>query len=100
MVSDLEYACRDFLLAHLDPGEDSVGAHVSIDHVAATPLGMEVTVEARVAKVEGRRVAFEFRVRDEMEECGGGTHVRVVVEIDRTRARVAAKRARAAARKP
>ena len=33
MVSDVEYACRDFLLQHLDPGEDSVGAHVSIDHL-------------------------------------------------------------------
>ena len=36
MVSDVEYACRDFLLSHLDAGEDSVGAHVSIDHLAAT----------------------------------------------------------------
>jgi len=68
MVSDMEYACRDFLLQHLDEGEDSVGAHVTIDHLAATPEGMEVTIEAKLAKVEGRRVTFEFSVRDAIEE--------------------------------
>src|SRR5215208_4804080 len=45
MVSDVEYACRDWLLEHLDAGEDSVGTHVSIDHLAATPLGLEVSLQ-------------------------------------------------------
>jgi fluoroacetyl-CoA thioesterase len=94
MVSDVEYACRDFLLAHLDPGEDSVGAHVSIDHLGATPPGMEVTIDARIAGVDGRRVSFEFSVRDAVEEVGRGTHVRFVVDTARSRARIAAKRAR------
>jgi predicted thioesterase len=96
MVSDVEYACRDFLLPHLDPGEDSVGAHVSIDHLGATPPGMEVTIEARVAKVDGRRVTFEFSVRDPIEEVGRGSHVRFVVDVARSRERIAAKRARTA----
>jgi fluoroacetyl-CoA thioesterase len=96
MVSDVEYACRDFLLEHLDSGEDSVGAHVSIDHLAATPPGLEVTIEARAVKVEGRRVTFEFSVRDPLEECGRGVHVRFVVDGEKTRQRLAAKRAKAA----
>lgn len=96
MVSDMEYACRDFLLAHLDEGEDSVGAHVTIDHLAATPPGLEVIIEAKLAKVEGRRVSFEFSVRDPLEECGRGVHVRFIVDGAKTRARLAAKRARAA----
>ena len=45
MVSDVEYAIRDFLLGYLDPGEDTVGTHVTIDHLAATPRGMRVTIE-------------------------------------------------------
>src|SRR5256885_13876895 len=44
MVSDVEYTCRDFLLAHLDAGEDSVGTQVVIDHLAATPLGLRVKI--------------------------------------------------------
>lgn len=93
MVSDVEYTCRDLLLEHLDEGEDSVGAHVSIDHLAPTPLGLEVTVEVRVAEVERRKVVFSFVVRD-IEEVGRGTHVRFVVETAKTRERLAEKRAK------
>jgi len=95
MVSDVEYACRDFLLGHLDPGEDSVGAHVSIDHLAATPLGLTVTVEAKIAEVDRRRVTFEFTVQDPVELAGKGKHVRFVVETAKTRERLAAKRTKA-----
>jgi predicted thioesterase len=95
MVSDVEYTCRDFLLQHLDPGEDSVGAHVSIDHLAATPLGLTVTIEARVAEVDRRKVTFEFSVHDPVEQVGRGKHVRFVVETAKTRERLAAKRAKA-----
>src|SRR2546427_7922720 len=70
MVSDVEFACRDFLLAHLDPGEDSVGAHVSIDHLAPTPMGLAVSIEVRVVEVDRRKVVFEFSVRDPVEEAG------------------------------
>jgi len=95
MVSDVEYACRDFLLQHLDAGEDSVGAHVSIDHLAATPLGLTVEISARVVEVDRRKVTFEFTVHDPVEQCGRGKHVRFVVETAKSRERLAAKRAKA-----
>ena len=95
MVSDVEYACRDFLLAHLDAGEDSVGAHVSIDHLAATPLGLRVEIHASVVEVDRRKVTFEFTVHDPVEQCGRGKHVRFVVETAKSRERLAAKRAKA-----
>jgi predicted thioesterase len=95
MVSDVEYACRDFLLQHLDPGEDSVGARVEIDHLAATPLGLEVTIEAKIAEIDRRKITFEFSVHDPVEPVGRGRHVRFVVETAKTRERLAAKRAKA-----
>jgi len=95
MVSDVEYAIRDFLLAHLDPGEDTVGTRVVIDHLAATPRGMRVTIRFEVAAVEGRSVRCAFSVRDELEECGRGEHVRFVVDVAKTRERLAKKRGRA-----
>ena len=95
MVSDVEYACRDFLLQHLDPGEDSVGARVEIDHLAATPLGLKVTIEAKIAEIDRRKIVFEFSVRDPVEPVGRGRHVRFVVETAKTRERLAAKRAKA-----
>jgi predicted thioesterase len=95
MVSDVEYACRDFLLEHLDEGEDSVGAHISIDHLAATPLGLEVTIDVRIVDIEKRRVTFEFSVRDPVEECGRGRHVRFVADKAKSFERIKAKRAKA-----
>src|SRR5438477_1967185 len=95
MVSDVEYTCRDWLMEHLDAGEDSVGAHVSIDHLAATPLGLKVVVEAKISEIDRRRVTFEFTVHDPIEQCGGGRHVRFVVETAKSRERLAAKRAKA-----
>jgi fluoroacetyl-CoA thioesterase len=95
MVSDVEYTCRDMLLEHLDAGEDSVGAHVSIDHLAPTPMGLSVSIEVRVAEVDRRKVVFAFSVRDPLEEVGRGRHVRFVVETAKTRERLAAKRAKA-----
>ena len=85
MVSDVEYTCRDMLLEHLDAGEDSVGAQVSIDHLAPTPMGLEVTVEVRIVEVDRRKVVWEFTVRDPAEEIGRGRHVRYVVETAKTR---------------
>ena len=95
MVSDVEYACRDFLLQHLDPGEDSVGAHVSIDHLAATPLGMDVTIEIRIDELDRRKVVFGFAVKDAVEPVGRGRHVRFVVDTAKPHERLAAKRAKA-----
>jgi predicted thioesterase len=95
MVSDVEYACRDFLLEHLDPGEDSVGMQVVIDHLAATPLGMGITIEVRISQVEKRKITFEFSVKDALEEAGRGTHTRFVVDTAKTAERIAAKRAKA-----
>lgn len=95
MVLDVEFACRDLLLQHLDEGEDSVGAHVSIDHLAATPLGLDVTIDLKIVDIEKRRVTFEFSVRDPVEECGRGRHVRFVADKARSYERIRAKRARA-----
>jgi fluoroacetyl-CoA thioesterase len=95
MVSDVEYTCRDFLLEHLDAGEDSVGAHVSIDHLAPTPLGLEITIRIETTEIDRRKVVFSFSVQDPLEEVGRGKHARFVVETAKTRERLAAKRAKA-----
>ena len=96
MVGDVEYAIRDFLLQHLDAGEDTVGTRVVIDHLAATPVGMKVTIRYQVLAVEGRSVRCAFNVRDDLEECGRGEHVRFVVDVRKTRERLEKKRARIA----
>jgi predicted thioesterase len=96
MVSDVEYACRDWLLGHLDAGEDSVGAQVVIDHLAPTPLGFETKIKCTVIEIDRRKVKFSFSVTD-IEEVGRGTHTRFIVDSAKTKERLAAKRAKAGA---
>jgi predicted thioesterase len=68
LVRDIEIACRDLLLAHLDAGEDSVGTRVGIDHLAPTLEGADVAVEVKLAE-------------------------RFIVDVAKTKARLQKKRA-------
>jgi len=91
LVRDIEVACRELLLEHLDAGEDSVGTRVAIDHIGATLLGMPVTLTVRVASVEGRAVGFEIEGKDGVEPIVRGQHARFVVDVAKTAQRLAAK---------
>jgi len=95
LVRDIEIACRELLLAHLDPGEDSVGTRVEIDHLAATLAGMTVEITVKVYEVAGRAVSFEVVGRDGLDLICRGRHHRFVVDVAKTKERIAAKKAKA-----
>ncbi|MEW5888392.1 MAG: LysR family transcriptional regulator [Pseudomonadota bacterium] len=95
LVRDIEIACRDFLLGFTDAGEDSVGTGIAISHSGATLVGMNVDITVTVTAVEGRKVSFSVVARDDAEEISRGEHGRFVVEVEKLRARVAAKAAKA-----
>ena len=97
LVRDVEIACRELLLSHLDPGEDSVGTRVEIDHLAATLLGMPVELTVTIAQVDGRAVRFDVEGRDGVEPICRGRHQRFVVDVKKTEQRLQAKAAKAAA---
>ena len=96
MVNAVEYACYRLACEHLDAGETSLGIHVAVDHVAATPSGHSVDVEVTVRSVEGRKVTFDAEIRDAVEVVGRGTHVRMVTDVERFRSKVEEKRERIA----
>ena len=96
LVRDIEITCRELLLQHLDPGEDSVGTRVEIDHLAPTLLGMKVSVEATIAEVKGRAVVFEVQASDDKEKICRGRHMRFVVDIEQTKKRLKQKQSTAA----
>ncbi len=91
MVAAMENAALNAVRAYLDPGESAVGTLVNIRHLAATPVGHQVTAEAEVTKVDGRRIEFKVSARDEDEEIGNGTHERMVVDMARLDQRLKAK---------
>ena len=91
IVEDLEYGCRDFLLQHLDEGEDSVGARVEIEHLRPTPMGFTAEHRISIEAIDGRRVRFRVEVRDGIETVARAIHDRFVVRIERLQAAIAAK---------
>jgi fluoroacetyl-CoA thioesterase len=95
-----ESAAVRAIAEQLESGEASVGTRVSIEHLKATPVGMQVRVTARVVAVDGRRVGFEISAFDEVELVARGTHERVVIDLGRFLARVQGKPASALERGP
>ena len=78
---------------HLLPdGHGTVGVAVDVRHLAATPVGMKVRAQAELTAVEGRKLTFRVEAFDEVEKIGEGTHRRVVIDLERFKARVRAKR--------
>ena len=92
MILTMENAALNAVRPFLEPGESAVGTAIDVRHLAPTPVGQQVTAEAEVTAVEGRRIEFKVSARDQVEEIGRGTHERMVVESSRIERRLAAKR--------
>lgn len=91
MILVMENAALNAVRPYLEPAESVVGTAIDVRHLAATPVGHLVQAEAEVTKVDGRRIEFKVSARDEREEIGRGTHERMVVDMPRINAKLAAK---------
>jgi fluoroacetyl-CoA thioesterase len=91
MINVIEAAALNAIEHLLPAGHQSLGIHLDVSHVAATPVGLQVTATAEVLGVEGRTVTFRVEARDSVEAIGAGTHQRVVVSVARFDERVQRK---------
>lgn len=91
MINLLEAAALAAVEQSLPENHQSLGIHLDVSHVAATPVGMRVRATAEVLRVEGRTVYFRVRAEDERELIGEGTHERVVVNLERFDKRIQEK---------
>jgi fluoroacetyl-CoA thioesterase len=91
MVRLMENAALNAIRPYLEPGESAVGTAIDMEHLAATPVGHQVTAEAEVTKVDGRQIEFRVSARDEKEDIGRGTHRRMAIDLGRFNQRLALK---------
>ena len=92
MVGLMEWACLLAILPHLDwPAEQTVGTHVNLSHSAATPPGLEVRAKVKLAKVDGRRLAFDIEAHDGVDTICKGTHERFIINAPKFIEKVKAK---------
>jgi len=95
LVRDIEVTCRELLLEHLDAGEDSVGTRVEIDHLAATLLGMKISITATLAELKGRAAVFEVSATDGLDTVCRGRHARFIANVAQVKERLKQKQAKA-----
>ena len=79
MVALMEGAACEAIAQALAEGQTTVGTALNIEHISATPVGLEVRAEATVTGVEGKVITFEVHAFDEAGEIGRGSHTRVVI---------------------
>ncbi len=93
LIGHLEMAAREAIKPHLEQGYDTVGTHVDVQHLAATPMGMQVRFLAEVIGQDDRRVRCRVEAYDEKEKVAEGTHERYIIHVGRFASRVQAKAA-------
>ena len=83
MVALMEGAACEAIAEALPDNQTTVGTELNIQHISATPVGLEVRAEAEVIAVEGKVITFEVKAYDEAGEIGKGTHKRVIVNTQK-----------------
>lgn len=79
MAALMEGAACEAIADVMDENQTTVGTELNIQHLSATPVGLEVRAEAEVIAVEGKVITFQLRAFDEAGEIGSGIHKRVLV---------------------
>ncbi len=93
LILHLEMTSRNLAKTYLLDGLDTVGTHVNVKHLAATPMGMQARFLAEVLSIDNRRILFKVEAFDEKEKIAEGTHERFIVDIAKFATRVQAKKA-------
>ena len=92
LVGFLEWACIKCINPHIDwPNEQTLGTHIDVSHLAATPPGMEVTANVELIEVDGRRLVFQVEAHDGVEVISKGRHERFIVNREKFDAKLGGK---------
>ena len=92
MVGLFEWTCIQAVNPYLDwPEEQTVGIGLNLNHLAATPPGLTVTVDVKLEKVDGRRLVFSIVADDGIDTISKGTHERFIIEAAKFNRKVSEK---------
>ncbi len=83
MIALMEKAALSAVDPYLPEGYATVGTAVEITHMAATPVGMQVTATAELVEIKGKRLRFKIESFDEKEKIGEGWHGRYIVQTEK-----------------
>ena len=91
MMCLMEQAAAELVEHNLPDDLTSVGIAINVSHKAPTPIGLNVRAEAVITKVDGRKIAFDVKAFDGVDEIGSGTHERFIVNKEKFQAKANGK---------
>lgn len=92
MIALMENTASNSVFGELEEGQGTVGTLINVKHVAATPVGMEVTCETKLVEVDRKRLVFEVKAYDAAGVIGEGMHERFIIDSEKFMAKTEAKK--------
>lgn len=83
MIALMEKAASMTVQNYIDEDSSTVGTMINIKHIAATPIGMNVTAKAELVEIEGKRLVFSVEAFDGKDKIGEGQHERFIVKAEK-----------------
>lgn len=83
LLTFCECSCAEAVLPYLEKGQSTVGTEVRLSHLAATPVGMKLTLSGELTEIDRRRLKFVLEIFDEKELVGRCTHERFIVNNEK-----------------
>ena len=91
MICLMEQAAAELVEKNLSENLTSVGISINIAHKSPTPIGLKISAEAEITKIEGKKIYFAVKAYDEVNEIGSGTHERYIVEKEKFQSKADSK---------
>ncbi len=93
MVGLIEWTCIKAINPYLDwPSEQTVGIHIDVSHISATPPGLEVTTRVKLTEINGRKLVFEVEADDGVDLITQGKHERFIIYKEKFNTKVEQKK--------
>lgn len=91
MIALMENTAWSSVEPYMEEGRSTVGTHLDVSHLSASPVGARITCESELVEVDGRRLVFKVSASDNAGPIGEGVHERFIINVDKFMARTEAK---------
>lgn len=82
MIALMEYTASQSVAPELETNYSTVGTLVNVKHIAATPIGMNITCVSELVEIDRKRLVFNVKAYDDCGLIGEGIHERFIIEKD------------------
>lgn len=82
MIGLMEKASIEAVDKLLPEGFASVGTKIEVKHLAATPIGMNITAKAELLEIDNKKLKFSIEAYDDTDKIGEGIHYRYIINLE------------------